>query len=140
MVLKILYNVGPSVLPSKYYTHAVLALVTLVTIYTYAQGRKTNRERDLHGRTIIVTGAFTPIGLTLLDALARRGAHLIALSSEPIDTGSPAVLIPLLRSTTNNENIYAEHCDLASPTSIRAFCAGFLKGDENRLDAIIFAH
>ncbi|KAI0061198.1 hypothetical protein BV25DRAFT_1827074 [Artomyces pyxidatus] len=140
MVLKILATIGPSILPSQYYTHVVLAVIGIVTIHTYAQGRKTTRERDLHGRTILVTGAFTPHGLTLLDALARRGAHLIALSPEPVDTGSPAVLIPLLRSDTSNEEIYAEHCDLSSPSSIRAFCTGLLKAEEQRLDAIIFAH
>lgn len=57
MVLKILATVGDAILPSKYYTHAVLAVIGLITIYTYAQGRQTTRERDLHGRTILVTVA-----------------------------------------------------------------------------------
>ncbi|KAI0046462.1 hypothetical protein FA95DRAFT_1560111 [Auriscalpium vulgare] len=140
MVLKILAVVGETILPSKYDAHAVLAILTLVTIYTYAQGRKTTRERDLHGRTVLITGAFTPHGLSLMDSLARRGAHIIALSPDPIDTGSPSILIPLLRSETSNENIYAEHCDLSSPSSIRAFCTGLLKAEQQRLDAVIFAH
>ncbi|KAA1476534.1 hypothetical protein DENSPDRAFT_807343 [Dentipellis sp. KUC8613] len=140
MVLKILYNVIPAILPPKYYTHVVVAVVGLITVYTYMQGRKTTRERDLHDRTILVTGAFTPIGLTLLDALAKRGAHIITLSPTPIDTGLAALLIPLLRSTTSNENIYAEHCDLSSPASIRAFATGFLKAEKQRLDAVVFAH
>ncbi|THH20491.1 hypothetical protein EW146_g885 [Bondarzewia mesenterica] len=147
MVLKIAYTVLTAILPSKYYTHVVLVILGLLTIYTYAQGRKTNRERDLHGRTILITGAFTPLGLTLLDSLAQRGAHIIALSPDLVDlpegnsiVTSASLLIPVLRSTTNNENIYAEHCDLSSPASIRAFCVNFLKGEEKRLDAIIFAH
>ena len=45
----------------------------------------------------------------------------------------------LLRSTTGNENIYAEQCDLASAASIRSFCGNYHKS-EQRLDAIIFAH
>ena len=57
MVLKILYAVGTAILPSKYFTHAIVAVVGIVTIYTFAQGRKTNRERDLHGRTILITVA-----------------------------------------------------------------------------------
>jgi hypothetical protein len=56
-VLKILYAVGTTILPAEYYTYAVLAVVGIVTIYTFAQGRKTNRERDLHGRTILITVA-----------------------------------------------------------------------------------
>ncbi|KAI0263823.1 hypothetical protein BC834DRAFT_295657 [Gloeopeniophorella convolvens] len=139
MVLKILYAVGSTILPAEYYTHVVVAIIGIVTIYTLSQGAKTNRERDLHGRTILITGAFTPTGLTLLDSLAQRGAHIIALTPEPPDAGAPETLISLLRSTTHNENIYAEQCDLASPASIRAFCANFDKSKQ-RLDAVIFAH
>ena len=49
------------------------------------------------------------------------------------------MLVSLLRSTTSNENIYAEQCDLSSPASIRTFCSNYHKS-EQRLDAIIFAH
>ena len=55
MVLKILYAVGSTILPENYYTHLVLAVVAVITLYTFAQGRKSNRERDLHGRTILIT-------------------------------------------------------------------------------------
>jgi len=55
MVPEILYAVGTTILPSKYYT--LHPLPGIVTIYTFAQGRKTNRERDLHGRTILITVA-----------------------------------------------------------------------------------
>jgi NAD(P)-dependent dehydrogenase (short-subunit alcohol dehydrogenase family) len=159
MVLQILYTVGTAILPSEYYTHLAVAVVGIVTVYAFAQGRKTSRERDLHGRTILITaashsnrrcltvrltprssqGAFNPNGLTLLNSLAQRGAHIIALTSEPPDTGAPATLVSLLRSTTSNENIYAEHCDLTSPASIRTFCGNYQKS-EQRLDAVIFAH
>ena len=56
MVLKILYAVG-TVLPSEYYTYIAVAVVGIVTVYTFAQGRKTSRERVLHGRTILITAA-----------------------------------------------------------------------------------
>ena len=56
-MLKILYAVGTTILPSEYYTYAVVAVIGIVTIYTFAQGRKTSRERDLHGRTILITAA-----------------------------------------------------------------------------------
>src|SRR5258708_13233592 len=78
-------------------------------------------------------------GLTLLNTLAQRGAHIIALPSEPPDTDAPATLVSLLRSTTSNENIYAEHCDLTSPASIRTFCSNYQKS-EHLLDAFIFPH
>ncbi len=72
-------------------------------------------------------------------SLAQRGAHVLVLTPEPPDTGTPATLVSLLRSTAYNENIYAEQCDLTSPSSIRTFCANFRKS-EQRLDAVIFAH
>jgi len=139
MVLKILYAVGSSILPTEYFPHLVVAIIGIVTAYAFAQGRHTTRERDLHGRTILITGAFTPNGLTLLNTLAQRGAHVIAVTPEPPDTGVPATLVSLLRSTTSNENIYAEQCDLASPASIRNFCEKYHKSQQ-RLDAVIFAH
>jgi hypothetical protein len=72
----------------------------------------------VHGRTIHITivsisacifshdwltqlaclqGAFTPNGLTLLDSLAQRGAHIIALTS---DASSTSTSVSLLRATT----------------------------------------
>ena len=57
MVLKILYAVGSTILPEKYYTHVVLAVVAVIVLHAFAQGRKTSRERDLHGRTILITAA-----------------------------------------------------------------------------------
>jgi hypothetical protein len=58
MVLKILHAVGTAILPSEYYTHIVVAIVGIITVYAFAQGRKTSRERNLHGRTILITVAF----------------------------------------------------------------------------------
>lgn len=72
--------------------------------------------------------------------MAQRGAHIIALSPKPIDHPEVKILIELLRSTTKNDHIYAEECDLSSSASVRSFCTGFLTGKDTRLDAIVFAH
>ncbi|KIK93917.1 hypothetical protein PAXRUDRAFT_485761 [Paxillus rubicundulus Ve08.2h10] len=140
MVLKMLGVVVNTLLPSKYYVHAVVSLIAIVVVHAFSQGRATNRERDMHARVVLVTGAFTPLGLTLVQNLAERGAHVIALSPKPIDHPEVEILIELLRSTTKNEQIYAEACDLSSPASVRSFCTRFLTGKETRLDAIIFTH
>lgn len=50
------------------------------------------------------------------------------------------MLIPLLRSSTNNEHIYADYADLNDPKSIRDFSTKFLTGQDTRLDALVFAH
>ena len=55
MVLQVLYTAITSVLPFKYWPYAGVALAVLVVIYAYAQGRTTNRERDLHARVILLT-------------------------------------------------------------------------------------
>jgi hypothetical protein len=85
-------------------------------------------------------GGFTPIGLTLVQALAERGAHVIVLGPEPVDSPQTSLIIDALRGRTNNERIFAETCDTTSPRSIRAFCSAFLTGSETRIDALIFAH
>lgn len=80
------------------------------------------------------------MGLTLLNELATRGAHIIALSPIPIESPKIDILVNLLRTTTNNEQVFAEECDLKDPNSIHAFCTKFVSGQEKRLDAVIFAH
>lgn len=76
----------------------------------------------------------------MISSLASRGAHIIAISPYPLEHPLPALLIPALRETTKNENIFVEHADLSSPASIRDFCTRFLTGEDQRLDAIIYAH
>ncbi|KAH7097915.1 hypothetical protein BKA62DRAFT_642830 [Auriculariales sp. MPI-PUGE-AT-0066] len=129
---------------SEYYFPLALGIVALAVIRTYAQGRRTTRERDLHDRTVLITGAFTPLGLTLVEALAERGARIIALSDAP---GPAASLVSLIRQRTANEEIFAEECDLSSRASIVEFARQMLtrlsdSGADRpaRLDAIVFAH
>jgi hypothetical protein len=55
MVLKVAATALTAILPSKYYVHAVLTLITVLIIRAFSQGRSTSRERDLHGRVILVT-------------------------------------------------------------------------------------
>ncbi|KAL1669505.1 hypothetical protein GGF50DRAFT_44263 [Schizophyllum commune] len=170
MVVHILGTAYETLFPKQYLYHICGGLLALYVIGTLSEGRKTTRDRDLHGRVVLITGAFTPLGLTLMEALAARGAHIIALSPEPIDLDAPrppppgaagtapaapeidpnsppplsasptALLIEALRTASGNQHIYAEHCDIESPAHIRAFCTRFLTGNDTRLDAIVFAH
>ncbi|PPQ73384.1 hypothetical protein CVT26_015487 [Gymnopilus dilepis] len=140
MVLRIAEAFASKYFPTQYLVHIAIGIVTLLVLRAFSQGRTTNRERDLHARTILLTGGFTSLGLTLLQSLAQRGAHIIALTPDPIDSENVSIVIDLIRNETSNEQVYAEECDLTSPSSIRAFCTKFLTGKEQRLDAIIFAH
>lgn len=85
-------------------------------------------------------GGFTSTGLTLLEALAKRGAHIIALTHNPVEDESTTLIVEAVRASTENEHIFAEQCDLTSPASVREFCQKFLTGQETRLDALVFAH
>ncbi|KAK7058097.1 hypothetical protein R3P38DRAFT_2844306 [Favolaschia claudopus] len=151
MVLKMLAAAADR-FPREYTAHVVAALIALLATRRISQGRQTTRERDMHGRVVVLTGAFTPVGLTLLENLAQRGAHVIALTPRPVDSEHVSTYIDLLRSTTSNENIYAERCDLASPSSIHQFAARFSSGGageeghrlptapDPRIDALVCAH
>ncbi|OCH89403.1 hypothetical protein OBBRIDRAFT_794269 [Obba rivulosa] len=140
MVLPVAYAAVSSILPPQYWLRVGVTAVVLSVVHAFARGPNTDRERNLHARIIIVTGGFTPVGLALITALASRGAHIIALSSYPLDHAYPSVLIPLLRSATNNENIYAEYADFSNAASVRDFCTRFLTGSEQRLDGLVLGH
>ncbi|KAF8188295.1 hypothetical protein K438DRAFT_1972480 [Mycena galopus ATCC 62051] len=54
-------------------------------------GRKTTRNRELHGRVVVLlSGAAAPLGLTLLQSLAQGGAHFFALTPH-LDTSKGVV-------------------------------------------------
>ncbi|KAF8154239.1 hypothetical protein B0H34DRAFT_721082 [Crassisporium funariophilum] len=140
MVLKIVEAAASTYFPTQYIVHIVVGIVAILAFRAFSQGKRTNRERDLHARVVLITGGFTPLGLTFLQNLAQRGAHIIALSPDPVESPQTTILVDLLRTTTSNEQIFAEECDLTSPSSVREFCTRFLAGKEQRLDAVVFAH
>lgn len=77
--------------------------------------------------------------------LASRGAQIIALHPDP---SSPDIvqLLLLLRSSTGNERIYAEECDILDIASARSFAkrwetegrSGMVQDLEARIDGIVF--
>lgn len=83
-------------------------------------------ERDLHGMTFLVVCTISPSSLLVLSSLSNRGAQLILLlpKSSFTDDALSATLqyMQLLRDGTNNEQIFAEECDLLDLKSIDDFC------------------
>ncbi|CEL56496.1 putative oxidoreductase YNL181W OS=Saccharomyces cerevisiae (strain ATCC 204508 / S288c) GN=YNL181W PE=1 SV=2 [Rhizoctonia solani AG-1 IB] len=153
MAIHVLASWTSKALPTSYYIPAGALLCLLYSLQFIANGRKNPRDRDMHGRVVLLTGAFTPLGLTLMQELAQRGAQIIALAPSLAD---PTIegLVSAIREVTSNELIYAEECDITSPTSIRAFCKQFLATtpsgpsssvpgapkDPPRLDALVLTH
>lgn len=55
MVLQLVGAIFSAFFPTQYTAHIVMALVTILALRAFSQGRTTNRERDLHARVILVT-------------------------------------------------------------------------------------
>jgi hypothetical protein len=55
MVLKILGAAASTFFPTQYAIHIAVAIVSILAFRAFSQGRRTNRERDLHARIILVT-------------------------------------------------------------------------------------
>ena len=75
------------------------------------------RLPDLTGRTAVVTGANSGIGLRAADALARAGAHVVFAVRDP-QRGRAA-------AATVNGSTEVRRLDLADLSSVREFAAGW---------------
>ena len=84
-------------------------------------------ERDLDGRTFLVTGGNTGIGRATVEALAGRGARVyLAARSRPKGETAAAEV----RASARNDEVWFLPLDLADLDSVRACAAGFLARDE----------
>jgi NAD(P)-dependent dehydrogenase (short-subunit alcohol dehydrogenase family) len=82
---------------------------------------------DLAGRTFLVTGANTGIGLATAQALAGRGGRVYVASRSP-EKGEAAVAG--IRAATGSEAVWFLPLDLADLDSVRACATGFLARGE----------
>jgi NAD(P)-dependent dehydrogenase (short-subunit alcohol dehydrogenase family) len=88
---------------------------------------------DQQGRTAIVTGANSGLGLIVARELAGAGAHVIIASR---DTGKAATALGLIRAAHPAANVEVGQLDLANLGSVRAFAQHFLAGHD-RLDLLV---
>lgn len=89
------------------------------------------RGLDLTGKTILVTGANSGLGLETVRVLASRGAAVLAAAR----TAEKArVACATLNGFSGKTRPIA--CELAEPGSVRA-CVAQIKADDRKLDAII---
>jgi NAD(P)-dependent dehydrogenase (short-subunit alcohol dehydrogenase family) len=82
---------------------------------------------DLSGRTAIVTGGASGIGIETVRALTSAGAQVVVAARNVVAAGAPLADVSLAR---------IEHVDLAEPESIDKFAAWFL-GTGAPLDILI---
>jgi NAD(P)-dependent dehydrogenase (short-subunit alcohol dehydrogenase family) len=78
---------------------------------------------DQRGRTAIVTGANSGLGLIAARELARRGAKVVIASRDPAKADAAAEAI---RKVVPSANLEVAQLDLASLSSVRAFSQRFL--------------
>ena len=82
---------------------------------------------ELSGRTFLVTGANTGIGLATATALAARGGR-VHIAARSADKGNAAVA--RVRAATGSDAVRFLQLDLADLAAVRASAAAFLALDE----------
>jgi NAD(P)-dependent dehydrogenase (short-subunit alcohol dehydrogenase family) len=92
---------------------------------------RTNEIPDQHGRTALITGANSGIGLEAARTLAQAGARVI-MASRNTEKGETAAAE--IRATSPDAELDVRKLDLSSLDSVRAFAEGY---DEDRLDLLI---
>jgi NAD(P)-dependent dehydrogenase (short-subunit alcohol dehydrogenase family) len=83
-------------------------------------------EKDLEGKTFLVTGANTGIGRVTALELARRGGHVV-ITCRSEDKARP--VIDEIKTETKNEAIEALALELADLASVREAARRFLERD-----------
>jgi len=92
---------------------------------------RTNEIPDQHGRTALITGANSGIGLEAARTLAQAGARVI-MASRNTEKGEAAAAE--IRATSPDAELDVRKLDLSSLASVRAFAEGY---EDERLDLLI---
>ena len=82
MPLPVLVSLVPKLFASPYLIHIAIVLFAVSVVRAYAQGRTTDRERDLHGRTILLTvsKAVYLISVSCTELMSQQGYfHVVRL-------------------------------------------------------------
>ncbi|CAG0887091.1 unnamed protein product [Cyprideis torosa] len=94
---------------------------------------KAKSSATLHGKTVLVTGANTGIGLETSLDLARRGGRII-MACRNLDRANKAAEV--IREKVPDADLNLMKLDTSSLESVRQFAAEF-SNQENRLDILI---
>ncbi|XP_039272891.2 retinol dehydrogenase 14-like [Styela clava] len=97
------------------------------------QGGMVNENIKMTGKTVLITGANTGMGLATAIDMGKRGARVI-MTSRNMDRGNEAKDTAVKES--GSENIIVKQLDLSSMESIRVF-ADDINKTESKLDVLI---
>ena len=113
----------------------ILAIVgsSLYFLKNYFGGCVCDSKATLNGKTVIITGANTGIGLETAVDMAQRGARVILACRSP-EKGKAAV--QAVKERSKNEAVVFSQLDLASLQSVRDFATRILN-QEPHIDILI---
>ncbi|XP_065881298.1 uncharacterized protein [Euphorbia lathyris] len=80
----------------------------------------------IEGKNCMVTGANSGIGYATVEGLASRGANVYMVCRNK-ERGEAA--LSEIRTTTGNQNVHLEVCDLSSVSEIKSFTSRFVSKD-----------
>jgi retinol dehydrogenase-14 len=87
----------------------------------------------MQGKTILITGATSGIGLEASVELARRGARMFLVGRDP---GRTEAAVAQVKARSGSGDVSSFLCDFSSQASIRAL-AGEVLGKLDRLDVLV---
>ncbi|XP_028042465.1 retinol dehydrogenase 12-like [Bombyx mandarina] len=111
----------------------IVACAIVVALYQKQTNGVCQSRRRLDGRTAIVTGGTSGMGLHIAEELARRGARVIVACPFPAEG---AAGLAHVRSRSGNDDVVFKLLDLGSLESVRAFATHVL-ATEQRLDILV---
>ncbi|XP_066595965.1 retinol dehydrogenase 14 [Prorops nasuta] len=111
---------------------AIFLLIAL-RFYVWITRGEFNSQEKMNGKTVLITGCTSGIGLETARDIAQRGAKVI-MACRNVDSANK--IKDTLIKETKNPNIIVRQLDLASLQSIRDF-AKQINEEESRLDVLI---
>jgi NAD(P)-dependent dehydrogenase (short-subunit alcohol dehydrogenase family) len=88
---------------------------------------------DLSGKTVVVTGATSGIGLEAAAALAHAGAHVVIVGRDAARTDAALAKI---RQQSGSTDVEARLCDFSSQAAVRRLAAE-LRDNHARIDVLV---
>ncbi|XP_042597375.1 retinol dehydrogenase 13 isoform X2 [Cyprinus carpio] len=110
-----------------------LAAISFMLLRKWIAGGVCKSRASLDGKTVVITGANTGIGMETAKDMARRGARVVMACRDLTRAENAAEYI---RRSTGNGNVVIRHLNLASLYSVREFAKEFIATEE-RLDILI---